>query len=104
MTSQDSGSNDQGKKSLYQRFKDAKSSQPISDKDMKQYTGMTKDEIHVWAKERDGVGGNQAAGKLNAGQASGFAGYEAAHGLGGWGTDAKGKAKFPPEHPEQAKE
>lgn len=97
MTAQDSAGNNQGKKSLYQRFKDAKASKPISDKDMEKYTGMTRDELQDWAKDRDGVAGNQAAGKLDAGPASGFAGYEAAHGVGGWGTDAKGDAKFPPQ-------
>lgn len=97
MTAQDSASNNQGKKSLYQRFKDAKASKPISDKDMEKYTGMTRDELQDWAKDRDGVAGNQAAGKLDAGAASGFAGYEAAQGVGGWGTDAKGDAKFPPQ-------
>lgn len=97
MTAQDSAGNDQGKKSLYQRFKDAKANKPISDKDMEKYTGMTRDELQDWAKDRDGVAGNQAAGKLDAGPASGFAGYEAAHGVGGWGTDAKGDAKFPPQ-------
>jgi hypothetical protein len=97
MTSQDSTSNDQGKKSLYQRIKDAKASKPIPDKDLEKYTGMNKDELQDWAKDRDGVAGNQAAGKLDAGPASGFAGYEAAHGVGGWGPDAKGNAKFPPQ-------
>lgn len=97
MAAQDSAGNNQGKKSLYQRFKDAKASKPISDKDMEKYTGMTRDELQDWAKDRDGVAGNQAAGKLDAGPASGFAGYEAAHGVGGWGTDAKGDAKFPPQ-------
>lgn len=98
MTAQDStAGNEQGKKSLYQRYKDAKSSKPISDDDVKKYTGMTKDELKDWAEDRDGVAGNQAAGKLNAGPASGFAGYEAAHGVGGWGPDAKGEAKFPPQ-------
>lgn len=101
MTSQDSTGNDQGEKSLYQRFKDAKASKPIPDKDLEKYTGMTKDELQDWAKDKDGVAGNQAAGKLNAGPASGFAGYEAAHGVGGWGTDAKGDAKFPPQQPKE---
>lgn len=97
MTAQDSTGKDQeGKKSLYQRYKDAKASKPIPEEDLKKYTGMTSDELHDWAKDRDGVAGNQAAGKINAGPASGFAGYEAAHGVGGWGPDAKGEAKFPP--------
>lgn len=98
MSPQDSATTDQGKKSLYQRFKDAKASKPIPDKDLEKYTGMNKDELDAWAKDRDGVAGNQVAGKLSAGPASGFAGYEAAHGVGGWGTDAQGDAKFPPQH------
>lgn len=102
MTSQDSTSNDdKGKKSLYQRFKDAKASKPIADEDLKKYTGMNHDELNDWSKDRDGVAGNQAAGKLDAGPASGFAGYEAAHGVGGWGPDAKGDAKFPPQKSEE---
>lgn len=101
MFSQDTATSDQGKKSLYQRFKDAKASKPISDKDLEKYTGMNKEELQDWAKDREGVAGNQAAGKINASPASGFAGYEAAHGVGGWGPDAEGKAKFPPQ---QAKE
>lgn len=104
MTSQDSADKDQGKKSLCQRLKDAKASKPIPDEDIKKYTGMTGDEISDWAKDRDGVAGNQAAGKINAGPASGFAGYEAAHGVGGWGPNAKGEAKFPPQESKEAKE
>ncbi|KAL1868249.1 hypothetical protein Daus18300_005973 [Diaporthe australafricana] len=94
MGSQDSA-DDQGKKSLYQRYKDAKSSKPMSEEDLKKHTGMSREELKDWAKDRDGVAGNQAAGKLDAGPASGFAGLEAAHGVGGWGPDAKGDLKFP---------
>ncbi|KAK2611784.1 hypothetical protein N8I77_005108 [Diaporthe amygdali] len=98
MTSQDSDNADQGKKPLYQRYQDAKRGKPIPEEDLKKYTGMSMDELKDWAKDMDGVAGNQAAGKLNAGPASGFAGYEAAHGVGGWGTDAKGVSKFPPQN------
>ncbi|KAI3399299.1 hypothetical protein diail_7254 [Diaporthe ilicicola] len=93
MTSQkDSTGDDQGKKSLYQRYKDVKASRSMLEQDLRKFTGMTKHELQDWAKDRDGV-----AGKLDAGPASGFAGYEAAHGVGGWGTDAQGVAKSPPQ-------
>ncbi|KAK7697136.1 hypothetical protein SLS64_013880 [Diaporthe eres] len=105
MTSQDPTDNSQeGKKSLYQRYKDAKASKPIPEQDLKKYTGMTSDELKDWSKDRDGVAGTQAAGKINAGSASGFAGYEAAHGVGGWGPDAKGEAKFPPQESKESKD
>ncbi|KAI3392654.1 hypothetical protein diail_5335 [Diaporthe ilicicola] len=94
MTSRDSA-DDQSKKSLYQRYQDAKRGKPIPDEEVKKHMGMSKEELKDWAQDRPGVGGNQAAGKLGVGPASGFAGLEAAHGVGGWGPDAKGDLKFP---------
>lgn len=87
------------KKSLYQRYVDYKTGRnvQISDEDMKKYTGMTKAELQEWAKDRPGVAGNQAAGKLAMGGATGFGGYETSQGYGGWGPDAEGKLKFPPK-------
>ncbi|KAG7100908.1 hypothetical protein HYQ45_004260 [Verticillium longisporum] len=68
------------KKSLYQRFKDRKKGGEISEADVAKYTGMSKAQLAEWAKDRPGVGGQQAAGKINAGGASGFAGMNAADG------------------------
>jgi hypothetical protein len=86
------------KKSLYQRYRDAKTGRnvQISDADLKKYTGMTKSELGEWSKDRPGVGGNQLAGKLAMGPASGLGGLETAQGYGGWGTNAEGGMKFPP--------
>ncbi|KAK1753773.1 hypothetical protein QBC47DRAFT_47918 [Echria macrotheca] len=85
------------KKSLYQRYMDAKTGRNIEipDEELVKYTGMTKAELHEWAKDRPGVGGNQPAGKLAMGQASGVGGYETAKGYGGWGPGAEGELKFP---------
>ncbi|CRK26094.1 hypothetical protein BN1723_003392 [Verticillium longisporum] len=69
------------KKSLYQRFKDRKKGGEISEADVAKYTGMSKAQLAEWAKDRPGVGGQQAAGKINAGGASGFAGMNAADGF-----------------------
>ncbi len=87
------------KNSLYQRYMDAKTGRnvQISDEDMVKYTGMTKAELQEWSKDRPGVAGNQAAGKLAMGQATGFGGYETSQGYGGWGSDAEGNMKFPPK-------
>ncbi|KAG7288523.1 hypothetical protein NEMBOFW57_004876 [Staphylotrichum longicolle] len=87
------------KKSLYQRYMDAKTGRnvQISDEDMVKYTGMTKAEMQEWAKDRPGVAGNQPAGKLAMGSATGFGGYETSKGYGGWGPGAEGELKFPPK-------
>ncbi|PFH56703.1 hypothetical protein XA68_16118 [Ophiocordyceps unilateralis] len=79
-------------KSLYQRMQDKKRG-PISDEDIKKYTGKTRDELMTWAENQPGVGKNQLAGKLALGPASG---------LGGWGPDAEPTGadrgmKFPPK-------
>ncbi len=64
------------KKSLYQRFVDATTGRnvQISDEDMVKYTGMTRAELHTWSKDRPGVAGNQPAGKLAMGPATGLGG------------------------------
>ncbi|KAJ4391101.1 hypothetical protein N0V93_004716 [Gnomoniopsis smithogilvyi] len=87
------------KKSWYRRYQDAKSGRnnPISDEDLKKYTGKTKEELNEWSKDRPHVGGNRNAGSITAGPASGFGGMGAAGGLGGWGPGAKGDLKFPPQ-------
>ncbi|KAK4459734.1 hypothetical protein QBC42DRAFT_231085 [Cladorrhinum samala] len=85
------------KKSLYQRYWEYKNhrTKQISDEDMLKYTGKSRAELGEWSKSAPGVGGNQAAGTLAAGPASGFGGMAAAEGLGGWGFGAKGKLKYP---------
>jgi hypothetical protein len=87
------------KKSLYQRYVDAKTGRniQISDADLLKYTGMARAELKEWAKDRPGVVGNQSAGKLAMGPATGFGGYETSQGYGGWGPNAEGKQKFPPK-------
>lgn len=87
------------KKSLYQRYVDAKTGRNVefSDEDLVKYTGMTKAEMQEWAKDRPGVAGNQPAGKLAMGPASGFGSYETSNGYGGWGPGAEGELKFPPK-------
>ncbi|KAK3935884.1 hypothetical protein QBC46DRAFT_40791 [Diplogelasinospora grovesii] len=94
------------KKSWYQRYMDAKTGRnvKISDEDLKKYTGMTKAELEEWAKDRPGVAANQPAGKLTVGPATGFGGYETAHGYGGWGPSAgSDKLKFPPQKQQEGK-
>jgi len=91
------------KKSLYQRYWEAKHgrNKTISDEDLIKYTGKTRAEIIEWGKTAPGVAGNQAAGKISMGPASGLGGFEAAQGYGGWGFDAEQKMKFPPTKPAQ---
>lgn len=87
------------KRSLYRRYEDAKSGRdkPMSDEDLKKYTGMTKDELGEWSKDRPGVGPHKNAGDITTGPVSGFGGVAAAGGYGGWGPDARGDLKFPPQ-------
>ncbi|PHH79607.1 hypothetical protein CDD80_4369 [Ophiocordyceps camponoti-rufipedis] len=73
--------------------------QPISDDDIKKYTGKTRDELATWADSRPGVGKNQLAGKLALGSA--MSGVAAGEGCGGWGPGAEPSGadrgmKFPP--------
>jgi hypothetical protein len=94
------------KKSLYQRYVDAKRGRnvQISDADLLKYTGKTKDELQTWAKDRPGVAGNQAAGTLVMGSTTGLGGMAAAEGYGGWGPSAESKLKFPPKGQQEVKE
>lgn len=87
------------KRSWYRRYQDAKSgrSNQISNEDMKKYTGMTKEQIVDWSQDRPGVGGNRNAGDITIGPTSGLGGTAAAGGRGGWGMDARGDLKFPPQ-------
>ncbi|KAK4128915.1 hypothetical protein N657DRAFT_545498, partial [Parathielavia appendiculata] len=93
------------KKSLYQRCVDARTGRnnQISDDDLRKYTGMTKAQLNEWSKDRSGVAGNQLAGSLAMGPASGLGGMMTAEGYGGWGPDAAGKLKFPPKPAHQEK-
>ena len=94
------------KKSLYQRYVDAKRGRnvQISEADLLKYTGKTKDELQAWAKDRPGVAGNQPAGKLAMGSSTGLGGMGAAEGYGGWGPSAEAKLKFPPKAQQEAQE
>lgn len=87
-------------KNLYQRYQDKKRGEPISDEDLKKYTGKTRDEINEWAESRPGVGKNQLAGGVAIGPASGLGGVATADGFGGWGPGSGHKPdrgmKFPP--------
>lgn len=85
------------KKSLYRRYEDAKSgrSNSISEEDMQKYVGMTAEELSKWSQDRAGVAGNQNAGSITAGPATGFGGVAAGGGYGGWGPGANGALKFP---------
>lgn len=84
------------KKSIYQRFQDAKT-RDISNDEVLKYTGKTKDEIREWGKDRPNVAGNQAAGKLDMGGTSGLGGMATAEGYGGWGPNANAPLKYPPK-------
>lgn len=87
------------KKSLYQRYTDAKTGRnksPVSDADLKKYTGMTRGELNDWARDRPHVAGNQLAGSITVGPASGLGGMAAGDGFGGWGPGASRELKFPP--------
>lgn len=96
-SSPDSTDNATGKKSLYQRYEDKKRGPGVTDEDILKYTGKTRDQLNAWAETAPGVAGNQPAGKLAIGAASGFAGEGAAGGLGGWGVEGTRKMKFPPQ-------
>jgi hypothetical protein len=88
------------KKSWYRRYHDAKTGRDvqIDEKELKKYTGMSKAQLDQWSKDRPGVGGNQAAGKLTVGPATGLGGYEVANGYGGWGPSAADdQLKYPPQ-------
>ena len=96
------------KKSLYQRYVDAKTGRnlQISDEDMVKYTGKTKAELQAWSKDRPGVAGNQSAGKIALGPATGLSHlsiFETSKGSSGWGPGAEGKLKFPPKRSEDDK-
>ncbi|WQF84274.1 hypothetical protein CDEST_09288 [Colletotrichum destructivum] len=50
----------EAKKSLFQRLQSTKRAE-ISEEDLLKYTGMTKDGLADWARDRPGVGKNQRA-------------------------------------------
>jgi hypothetical protein len=94
------------KKSLYRRYKDSKAPVPLSDEDIKKYTGKTREELKTWADSTPGVGKNQLAGRAMIGEAAGVSGVAMADGLGGWGfgaepNDANRGMKFPPKPAEE---
>lgn len=85
-----------GKKSTYQKYQEKKRGPGPSDEDILKYTGKSRDELNTWAADRPNVAGNQVAGKIDMGAASGLGGAAAAGGYGGWGTEAGKGAKYPP--------
>ncbi|KAL6907212.1 hypothetical protein GGI43DRAFT_255743 [Trichoderma evansii] len=95
--SAESGDNSTDKKSLYRRYEDKKRGPRLTEEEILKYTGKTHDQLNAWAETQPGVAGNQPAGKLAIGAASGFAGEGAAGGLGGWGVEGTRKMKFPPQ-------
>ncbi|KAH8885458.1 hypothetical protein GQ53DRAFT_828862 [Thozetella sp. PMI_491] len=91
-------SDPQPKKSLYRKYHDAKTgrNKTISDEDMLKYTGKTKDELEVWAKDRPDVGGNQLSGKIGMGPIP-------VDGALNWAPPGKQNLKFPPQSQESKK-
>ncbi|GAB1317141.1 hypothetical protein MFIFM68171_07351 [Madurella fahalii] len=96
---EDKSASNPAKKSFYRSFQDAKRGE-ISEEDVLKYTGKTKSQIGEWAKTQPGVAGNQAAGKLDMGAATGLGGSAAGEGYGGWGPNANAPTKFPPKQAE----
>ncbi len=91
-------SESQPKKSLVRKYRDAKASRSdtISDEEMLKYTGKTKDQLDVWAKDRPDVGGNQLAGKIGMGPTP-------VGGTTSWAPPGKQQLKFPPQSQESKK-
>lgn len=88
-------------KNILERMRDKKRGVPLSDEDILRATGKTRDELKEWADKTPGVGKNQLAGKINAGETTGLGGMAAADGYGGWGpgaepNDGNRGLKFPP--------
>ncbi|KAM0261423.1 hypothetical protein ACHAQJ_002276 [Trichoderma viride] len=102
-SSPESTDNNTDKKSLYRRYEDKKRGPGVTDEDILKYTGKTRNQLNTWAETQPGVAGNQPAGKLTIGAASGAAGEAAAGGLGGWGSNGTRKMKFPPQQKQPAK-
>jgi hypothetical protein len=75
----------------------------ISEDDLKKYTGMNKDQLNEWSKDRPDVAGNQLAGKINMGTAGG-GGIPNSFSYTGRGDSAAAEMKFPPEQKKAAKE
>ncbi|ETI19590.1 hypothetical protein G647_09424 [Cladophialophora carrionii CBS 160.54] len=48
----------------YASYQAAKRGEGPSDEDVMEYTGKGRDELNDWARDRPGVGGNQAAGRV----------------------------------------
>ena len=74
------------KKSLYQRYDDARlgRNNKISDEDLEKYTGKSRVELEKWAETTPGVGKNQVS--ITAASKAGIAGDLAA-GAGPLGTN-----------------
>lgn len=77
------------KKSLYQRYQDAKTGRntQLSDEELLKYTGKTRSQIVEWGDRTPGVAGNQLAGGAAIGRTTGLGGLAMAEGYGGWGRE-----------------
>lgn len=62
---------DQKRPSLLARLSDRNT--PISDEDLKKYTGKSSEELKTWMQDAPGVGRNQKAGKVGMGPGTGGA-------------------------------
>lgn len=96
-----SGAEPTPKRSLYQRYEDAKNgrNKVVPDEDLQKHVGMTRDELSQWSRERPGVAANRNAGSITAGPATGLGGLDTGSGYGGWGPDAGREPKYSPQKP-----
>ncbi|KAJ9137198.1 hypothetical protein NKR19_g8293 [Coniochaeta hoffmannii] len=75
----------------------------IPEDEVKKYTGMSKEQLNEWSKDRPDVAGNQLAGKINMGTAGGQ-GIPNSFSYTGRGDSAAAELKFPPEQKKAAKD
>ena len=80
-----------------------KRNQEIPEDDVKKYTGMNKEQLTEWSKDRPDVAGNQLAGKINMGT-SGGQGIPNSFSYTGRGDSAAAELKFPPEQKKVVKD
>lgn len=89
---------------MFDKLKDKlQRNKEIPEEDVKKYTGMDRDQLKEWSKDRPDVGGNQLAGKINMGTSGGL-GMPNHFSYTGRGDSAAAEMKFPPEQKKAAKE
>jgi hypothetical protein len=78
------------KQSLYKRYKSARMGRDnvISESDLRKFTGRDSKQMQEWAKDREGVGGNQLNESATA--------TVTTTGVVGWGSSSNAALKFPP--------